>query len=75
MITLMEFVNATAWLRPQDHMQIVLWNKSKVYEKDEFENIEFNIRNFAKYGNYWVDDIDIVERNGKVLLCCSIWKD
>jgi hypothetical protein len=72
MITLVELINATTWLEPQDHIKIVLWDKSKVYEDTgEFTSIDFNIRNLAKYGNYWVSDIDI--EDGK--LTCLIWKD
>ena len=72
MITLIELVNAVAWTEPQDHIRITLWDKSKVYEeKGEFTDIEFNVRNLAKYGNYWVSDIDI--ENNK--LFCMIQKD
>lgn len=75
MITLRELIEATTWLQPQEHMKISFWDKSKVYEENEFEDIELNIRNLAKYGDYWVSDLDIEEYEDKVFLSCLIWKD
>lgn len=75
MITLRELVDSVAWLQPQEHIKISLWDKSKLYEDGEYKDIELTIRNFAKYANYWVGDIDIEEYENKVLLSCTIWKD
>ena len=75
MITLTELIEATTWLKPEDHMKVVLWNKSRIYEKEEFENIELNVYNLAKYGNYLVSDIDIEEYDDGSFLGCLIRKD
>ena len=76
MITLAQLIQSTTWLQPQDHMKISLWDKSKIYEEGEFVDLELNVRNLAKYGNYWVDDIDIEVCEGdKPVLACMIWKD
>lgn len=76
MITLRELVDSVAWLQPQEHIKIILWNKNRAYEKDEFKDIEFNIKNFAKYADYWVTDLDIEHDNkDNAYLSCSIWKD
>ena len=75
MITLTELIEATTWLKPEDHMKVTLWNKSKVYEKEEFENIELNVYNLAKYGNYLVSDIEIEEYDDGSFLRCLIRKD
>ncbi len=81
MITLTELINATTWLKPQDHMKVTLWNKSKAYgeeEFEEFEDIELNVKNLAKYGDYFVSDIDIeifLEDEETCYLVCFIWKD
>ena len=75
MITLMQLIEATAWLQPQDHIKINLWDRTKVYEDDEYKDIELNVRNLAKYGDYWVTDLDIEEYEDKIFLSCSIWKD
>ena len=78
MIILMQLVDATTWLQPQDHMEIDLWNKDKIYEygEDEFRKIELNVKTLAKYGNYQVKDIDITDNeDGELCLYCTIWKD
>lgn len=75
MITLTELIKATTWLKPEDHMKVTLWNKSRIYEKEEFESIELNVYNLAKYGDYWVSDLDIEECEDEVFLSCLIWKD
>lgn len=75
MITLTELIEATTWLKPEDHMKVTLWNKSKIYEKEEFESIELNVYNLAKYGNYLVSDIDIEEYDDGSFLDCLIRKD
>ncbi len=76
MITLAELIGATAWLKPQDHMKISLWDKSKLYEDDEYKDIELTIRNFAKYADYWIDDLDIeYDNKDNAYLSCMIWKD
>lgn len=75
MITLTELIKATTWLKPEDHMKVVLWNKSRIYGKEEFENIELNVYNLAKYGNYLVSDIDIEEYDDGSFLGCLIRKD
>lgn len=78
MITLMELVRATGWLEPQNHIKVTLWNKDKVYEDDEFQDIDLNVYNFARYGDFWVQDIDIewYQNNDKnPELSCLIWKD
>ena len=76
MITLIELVNATTWLQPQDHMRVCVWDKSKVYEeKGEFTDIELNIRNLAKYSDYFVSDIDIESYNDEPVLSCLIRKE
>lgn len=75
MITLTELIEATTWLKPEDHMKVTLWNKSKVYEKEEFESIELNVYNLAKYGNYLVSDIEIEEYDDGSFLSCLIRKD
>lgn len=76
MITLIELIEATAWLQPQEHIKINLWDKTKVCEDDEYKNIKLNIRNLAKYGNYWVTDLDIeYDNEDNAYLSCSIWKD
>ena len=71
MITLAQLIEATTWLQPQDHMKINLWDKSKIYEEGEFQEIELNVRNLAKYGDYYVSDIDIESygENEPVLTC------
>jgi hypothetical protein len=72
----MELVNATAWLSPQDHMKVTIWDKSKVYEEGEYTNIDLTVYSLAKYGNYFVSDIDVEqERNGELYLSCSIRED
>lgn len=76
MITLVELIDATTWLQPQDHIKVTVWDKSNIYEENEFIDIELNVRNLAKYGDYCVSDIDI-EFYGKdePVLACMIWKD
>ena len=74
MITLGELINATTWLQPQDHMKVSVWDKSKVYSEDEFEDIELTVKNIAKYANYYVSDIDIEYIDGnEACLVCMIW--
>ena len=74
MITLAELINATTWLQPQDHIKVSLWDKSKVYEENEFEDIELNVKNLAKYANYYVRDIDIEYIDDREAnLTCIIW--
>ena len=75
MITLMELIDTTTWLRPQEHMKITLWDKSKIYEPDEFKDIELNVYNLAKYGNYNVSDIDIEYIDDDAYLSCMIWRE
>ena len=75
MITLTELIEATTWLKPEDHMKVTLWNKSRIYEKEEFESIELNVYNLAKYGNYLVSDIEIEEYDDGSFLSCLIRKD
>ena len=77
MITLIQLVESTAWLQPQDHIKVNLWDRTKVYEDGEYKDIELNVRNLAKYGDYWVTDLDIEEYKDedKVFLSCLIWKD
>ena len=74
MITLMQLIDATAWLEPEKNMRISLWDKTKVYEDDEFKDISLNVRSLAKYGNYIVDDIDIERRRDQTFLSCTIHK-
>jgi hypothetical protein len=76
MITLVELINATAWLKPQEHIKISLWDKSKLYEDGEYTDIELTVCNLAKYANYSVGDL-IVEYDNKdnAYLSCTIWKD
>ena len=60
MITLIELINATAWLEPQDHLKVCIWDKTKMYEDfGEFKDIKLNVYTLAKYGNYYVSDIDV----------------
>ena len=74
MITLTELIDATTWLQPQDHIKVSLWDKSKVYEENEFEDIELNVKNLAKYANYYVRDIDIEYIDDREAnLTCIIW--
>lgn len=76
MITLHELVDSVAWLQPQEHMKISLWDKSKIYEDNEYKDIELNIRNLAKYADYWVGDLDIeYDDKDNAYLSCMIWKD
>lgn len=76
MITLRELVDSVAWLQPQEHMKITLWDKSKLYEDGEYKDIELTIRNFAKYADYWVSDLDIeYDNKNNAYLSCMIWKD
>ena len=76
MFTLMQLINATTWLQPQDHMEVDLWDKDKVYEDDEFEKIELNIKTLAKYGNHQVKDIDVtINDDGEPFLYCMVWKN
>lgn len=74
MITLTQLINATAWLEPEKHMRISLWDKTKVYEEDEFKDIPLNVRALARYGDYLVDDIDVEGYKDQVVLSCTIWK-
>ena len=77
MITLIELIDATTWLQPQDHIKASVWDKSKVYEEKEFEDIILNVKTLAKYGNSWVSDIDIEvdSETNEPYLTCMIWKD
>lgn len=76
MITLCQLIDSVAWLRPQDHMKISLWDKSKLYEDGEYKDIELTVRNFARYANYWVGDLDIeYDDENNAYLNCTIWKD
>lgn len=75
MITLCQLVDSVAWLEPQDHIKISVWDKSKLYKAGEYKDIELNIRNLAKYGDYWVSDLDIEKYKDEVFLSCLIWKD
>jgi hypothetical protein len=76
MITLCELIEATTWLKPQDHMKVSLWDKSRVYDEDEFVDIDLTVRNLAKYGSYFVGDIDVdYNSKGELILTCMIWKD
>lgn len=76
MITLMQLIEATAWLQPQEHIKVSLWDKSKLYEDGEYKDIELNVRNLARYGDYWVTDLDIEYDDGdNAYLSCMIWKD
>ena len=79
MITLLEFINATTWLEPQDYVKVCLWDKSKTYsdEDGEFKDILLNVKNLAKYGNYYVSNIDIETDNNnyKTYLSCMICED
>lgn len=74
MITLIELIDATTWLKPQDHMKVTVWDKSKVYEEEEYKDIDLTVYNLAKYGNYLVSDIDIekYENDGEVYLSCLV---
>lgn len=76
MITLADFISATAYLEPQEHMKVTLWDKTKIYEEDEFEDIILNVRSLAKYKDYYVRDIDVehYEDCGSVL-SCMIYKE
>ena len=40
MITLCELIEATTWLKPQDHMKVSLWDKSRIYDEDEVVDID-----------------------------------
>ena len=78
MITLMEYINATAWTQPENHIKITLWDKSKVYEEGEFEDIELNVKTLAQYGNCEIGDIDIVcsdEDSDDYYLHCLVHKE
>jgi len=76
MITLCQLIDSVAWLNPQEHMKISLWDKSKLYENDEYRDIELTVRNFAKYANYQIGDLDIeYDNKDNAYLSCMIWKD
>lgn len=76
MVTLIELIDSTTWLQPQDHMEVHLWDKSKIGEEDEFKDIELNIRNLAKYGNYIINELDIdYNKDGEPILFCYICKE
>lgn len=73
MITLMELVKATAWTQPQEHMKVSIWNKSKIYEKDEFEDITLTVKTLAEYGDCPISDIDVeTDKDGYLWLSCLI---
>lgn len=75
MIILAELIEATTWLKPEDHIRITLWDKSKVYCEEEFQDIDLDVYNLAKYGNYFVSDIDIEKNSdGEAFLTCMIRK-
>lgn len=71
MITLAELIDATTWLKPQDHIKITLWNKDKAYTDKEFEDLDVDVKNVAKYADYYVSDIDIefVDEYNTYLTC------
>ena len=76
MITLIQLIDATTWLKPQDHMKVSIWDKSKIYEEEEFTDIELTVRNLARYGDYLVSDIDTdFNSEGDPILTCMIRKD
>ena len=62
-MTLSDLINSTCWLNPEQHMTVSIFNK-EAYAEDDLENawvnIDLNVRNIAKYGNYTVGNIDIV---------------
>lgn len=75
MITLAELIEATTWLRPQERIRITLWDKSKVYCEEEFKDIDLDVYNLARYGNYFVSDIDVEKNDDEELfLTCMIYK-
>ncbi len=77
MITLIELIDATTWLQPQDHIKVSLWDKSKIYEENEFEDITLSVKALAKYANFWVSDIDVEvdPETNQPYLTCMIWED
>lgn len=76
MITLCQLIDSVAWLEPQNHIKISLWDKSKLYEDGEYRDIGLTIRNLAKYANYLVGDLDIEhDSKNNAYLSCTIWKD
>ena len=63
-MTLNDLINSTCWLNPEEHMTASIFNK-EAYLEDNLEkawiDIELNVRNIAKYGNYTVGNIDIID--------------
>ena len=75
MITLHDLIESTCWSDPQEHIKIALWYPENVYndDKQEFVDIEFNVRSVLKYKDYIVHDIDIeMSNNDKPILTCLL---
>lgn len=76
MITLHDLIESTSWLDPQKHIRIALWYPENVYDDDkqEFVDVEFNVKSALKYKNYTVHDIDIEMNKNEPILSCLLVK-
>ena len=72
MIILNDLVAATAWTKPEEHIKVQIWHKDKVYEKNEWEDIDLTVKNLSKYGLWYIEDIDIEEYEDSNYLNCVI---
>lgn len=71
-IILSDLIAATVWTNSEEHIKVQIWHKNKVYEKDEWENIDLTVKNLSKYGAWYVEDIDIEEYEDGNYLSCVI---
>ena len=77
MITLIDLIESTTWIKPEEHMKVTIWHRDKIYNEGEWEDIELNVKNLAKYGLYYVHDIDVDWCNNgtDIYLGCLICED
>lgn len=72
-MTLIDLINSVCWSEPQDHMKVTLFDKVAYVKNDDehnWEEIELNVKNVAKYGNCIVRDIDI--EDNKIYCCVEV---
>lgn len=76
MITLVDFINASAYIHPEKNLEVSLFNREK-YCEDEltegvFTPIELDVRSVAKYANYIVSGIDCITKNDELYISFMI---
>ena len=60
-ITFVDFISAMCWTNPEKHLAATIYHNEAKDIDEQFEDIEITVANVAKYSDYIVSDIDIVD--------------